>query len=350
MTPLHKIIARQIAQTGPMPLRDYMALCLSHPAHGYYATRDPLGAAGDFTTAPEISQMFGELIGLSLAQAWIDQGAPSPFLLVELGPGRGALMADILRAARAAPGFVEAAEVWLVETSPVLRAEQARRVPGAKWADRLSEAPAGPTFLVANEFFDALPIVQLVHDRGAWRERVVAIEGEALRWGLRPAQRPLPPAPDGAVREICPLLANIGVEIAARIALRGGAAIIIDYGYLRTAPGDTLQALHKHAYDDVLAHPGEADLTAHVNFEALATAAVREGATAYPPLTQGDFLLRSGLLERAGALGAGKSHVEQESIRDAVERLAAPDQMGSLFKVLALTGANSPFPPFDSPG
>ena len=191
MTPLGEIIRRQIAQTGPMPLREYMALCLSHPEHGYYITRDPLGAGGDFTTAPEVSQMFGELIGLALAQAWIDQGRPAPFLLVELGPGRGALMADILRAGRAAPGFVEAAEVWLIETSPTLRDEQAKRVPGARWADRLSDAPAGPTFLVANEFFDALPVTQFVRRRGAWFEKVVAVEADRLVWGLRPAQIPL---------------------------------------------------------------------------------------------------------------------------------------------------------------
>ena len=344
VTPLAEIIARQIAQTGPMPLREYMSLCLSHPAHGYYTTRDPLGASGDFTTAPEISQMFGELLGLSLAQAWLDQGAPSPFVLAELGPGRGALMADALRAARAAPGFVEAAEIWLIETSPTLRAEQARRVPGANWADRLSDAPSLPLFLVANEFFDALPIVQFVREGGAWREKVVALEGDRLVYGLRPAQQRLDPAPEGAIREICPLLSNIGVEIAARISLRGGAAIVVDYGYAAPTEmgADTFQAMAAHAYVDPLDAPGEADLTAHVDFSQLARAARLGGAASAGPIGQGALLARLGIGARADALAA---RGDAEAVAAALTRLTDPAEMGTLFKALAMHPADAPPPP-----
>lgn len=349
MTPLGEIIRRQIAQTGPMPLREYMALCLSHPEHGYYITRDPLGAGGDFTTAPEVSQMFGELIGLALAQAWIDQGRPAPFLLVELGPGRGALMADILRAGRAAPGFVEAAEVWLIETSPTLRAEQAKRVPGARWADRLSDAPAGPTFLVANEFFDALPVTQFLRRRGAWFEKVVAVEADRLVWGLRPAQIPLDPAPEGAVREICPLLSNIGVEIAARVAVRGGAAIVVDYGYPEPTEmgADTVQAIRAHAFADPLEAPGEADLTAHVDFAALARAAQMGGAATAGPVDQGALLARLGIGARAEALARAG---DAAAVEAALRRLTDPAEMGTLFKALAIHPVGAPPPPgFEAP-
>ncbi|MEM8752342.1 MAG: SAM-dependent methyltransferase, partial [Pseudomonadota bacterium] len=281
-----------------MTLHDYMALCLSHPEHGYYATRDPLGRAGDFTTAPEVSQMFGELLGLSLAQAWVDQGRPAPFRLIELGPGRGTLTADLLRAAAAAPGFVEAADLWLVETSPALRAEQAKRLGRRpRWVDRLSDAPAGPTILIANEFFDALPIRQFVMAGGMWRERVVGLDGDRLVYGLKTAPLPFGPAPEGAVREVCPLLATIGTEIAARIAVRGGAAIVVDYGYAEpTAAGaDTFQAVRGHAYADPLERPGEADLTAHVDFSALARAARMGGAAAAGPVEQGALLAALGI-------------------------------------------------------
>lgn len=344
MTPLGEIIRRQIAQLGPMPLREYMALCLSHPEHGYYVTRDPLGAAGDFTTAPEISQMFGELLGLSLAQAWLDQGAPDPFLLVELGPGRGTLMADILRAARAAPGFAEAAEVWLVETSRTLRAEQAKRVPGANWVDRLSDIPAKPLLLVANEFFDALPIAQFVMEGGKWRERVVGLDDDRLTFGLRPAQQRLDPAPEGAIREVCPLLANIGTEISARIALRGGAAVIVDYGYAApTALGaDTFQAMKAHAYTDPLAEPGEADLTAHVDFSALSRAARMGGAASTPIVDQGALLARLGIGARAEALARNG---DAATIADALHRLTDPGEMGTLFKAIAMYPDGSPPPP-----
>ncbi|GAB4577205.1 MAG: class I SAM-dependent methyltransferase [Roseibium sp.] len=360
MTLLKEKIRARIAAEGPITVAQYMAICLGDPEAGYYITREPFGEGGDFVTAPEVSQMFGELIGAALVAAWQALGSPPRFQLAELGPGRGTLMADALRAAALRPAFIGAAALNLVETSPRLREIQAETLAAAplepRFRERFQDVPDGPLILVANEFFDALPIHQFVRTADGWRERLIGLaEGGALSFGLGTAMLPetaVPAAaagaPDGTVLETQPAANAIAEEIGRRIAENGGAALFIDYGYLKTAAGDTLQALYRHAYDDVLAHPGEADLTAHVNFEALAAAAMRGGATALPPLTQGDFLLRSGLLERAGALGAGKSHEEQEAIRDAVERLAAPDRMGDLFKVLAVTNSGISFPPFDS--
>ncbi|MFN3615699.1 MAG: class I SAM-dependent methyltransferase, partial [Rubrimonas sp.] len=250
MSALSDIIRAEIAATGPMTVARYMALCLGHPRHGYYVTRDPLGAGGDFTTAPEISQMFGELLGLWAAQVWLDMGAPPRVLLVELGPGRGTLAADALRAARAAPGFNDAVETWLVETSPVLRAAQARAVPAARWAERIEDVPEGPTILLANEFFDALPVRQFVRRDGRWFERMVGLSDGALGWGLGPAPAGLPePAPEGAVLETCPAGRTIAETVGRRLATRGGAALIVDYGAQPPAHGggDTLQALRAHA-------------------------------------------------------------------------------------------------------
>lgn len=360
MTLLKDKIRARIAAEGPLTVADYMAICLGDPEHGYYTTREPFGARGDFITAPEVSQMFGELVGAACLAAWEALGCPERFELVELGPGRGTLMADFMRVASLRPAFVQAARLNLVETSPRLREIQrstlARAPHAPNFRDRFQDVPDGPLILVANEFFDALPIHQFVRTPDGWRERRIglAADGE-LVFGLGTAALPdaaVPaaarPAPAGAILETQPAANAIAEDIGRRIVDFGGAALFIDYGYARTAPGDTLQALHRHSYDDVLAHPGEADLTAHVNFEALAAAAVKSGAAALPLLDQGDFLLRSGLLERAGALGAGKSHDEQETIREAVERLAAPDRMGTLFKVLAVTNSGITFPPFDS--
>jgi len=350
----------RIAAEGPLTVAEYMAICLGDPEHGYYTTCEPFGADGDFITAPEISQMFGELLGAACLSAWQANGRPSRFNLVELGPGRGTLMADLLRMASLHPDFVEAARLTLVETSPRLRQTQAETLQGATiqpgFRERFQDVPDGPLILVANEFFDALPIHQFVRTPEGWRERQVGLSAnDTLTFGIGTARlqdRDVPAtarsAPDGTVLETQPAANAVAEEIGRRIAGFGGAALFIDYGYLKHAPGDTLQALYQHAYDDVLAHPGSADLTAHVNFEALAVAAATGGATTLPPLTQGDFLLRAGLLERAGALGAGKPHEDQETIRDAVERLAAPAQMGDLFKVLAVTNSGLSFPPFDS--
>lgn len=354
MTPLADLLARRIAATGPITVADYMAECLLHPAHGYYATRDPFGAAGDFTTAPEISQMFGELLGLCLAQAWLDQGAPSPFTLAELGPGRGTLMADVLRATRAVPGFHTAAQVVLIEASPVLRQVQARTLTGhpADWAGDAADLPDGPLFLLANEFFDALPIRQFQRDGAHWRERVVGLKNGALAFGLSDPVGPALPGPrfaadpPGTVAEICPAARPVMEEIARRLRAHGGVALIVDYGGWRSK-GDTLQALRAHRVEDPLASPGEADLTAHVDFEALAMAA----SVPHSGLTrQGTLLQRLGIAARAERLAQRLTGAALDNHLAALRRLTDPAEMGSLFKALALHAPGTPPPPgFDPP-
>ncbi len=343
MTALRDIIAKQIEANGPMSVAEYMAFCLTHPEHGYYTTRDPLGRGGDFTTAPEISQMFGELIGLWLAQAWTDRGAPSPFALVELGPGRGTLMADALRAAARVQGFAEAAELWLVEMSPELRKKQWEALGKyePRWADTLSDVPEKPLFLVANEFFDALPIRQFETRDGALCERVIGLASGALKMGLSPpvTEETLPnDAEDGVIIETCPAGRNIASDIGTRLKKNGGAALIIDYGHNTPTPrGDTLQAVKDHAYADILEEPGLADLTAHVDFQTLAKAAETEGATVWGVCSQGALLDWLGIRVRAAML-AKASPEREEEIQAALDRLTEPDQMGVLFKTLALSG------------
>ncbi|MEO0681452.1 MAG: SAM-dependent methyltransferase [Pseudomonadota bacterium] len=346
------LIRRRIAQDGPLPISDFMSLALSHPQHGYYPARDPLGAAGDFTTAPEVHQMFGEVLGLWLAERWQAMGAPRRVVLAELGPGRGTLMADALRAvAVAAPGLHAAAELWLVETSPALRARQARALSAAapRWADRVEDLPPGPLLCLANEFFDALPIRQALRVGGRWRERCVGMgEDGALVFGLG---RVLPldiDASEGAMREECPAAQAVMRLSAERIAAKGGALLALDYGY-EAAPregGDTLQALRRHAYADPLASPGEADLTAHVDFGALSRAAEAAGAQARLA-TQGAFLERLGITARAQALAraAAARGEEAEAVVAAHRRLTHPAEMGTLFKAFAVTPRGAPAPP-----
>jgi SAM-dependent MidA family methyltransferase len=346
MTPLARALAGRIAAGGPVTVAEFMAECLLHPTLGYYTTRAPFGAAGDFTTAPEISQMFGELIGLALAQAWADQGAPGRLVLAELGPGRGTLMADALRATARVPGFAAAAEVVLVEASPRLRAEQARRLPaGVRWCDRVEDLPDGPLFLVANEFLDALPIRQFRREPRGWRERLVGLgAGGGLDFGLSP---PMPEAalparlrdtPPGGIVELCPAAGAVAATIGARLAQAGGAAVIVDYGGWRSC-GDTLQAVRRHAPCDILTTAGEADLTAHVDFEPVAQAARPAVARLVP---QGAFLAALGLSMRAERLARGLSGPALDLHRAAERRLTAPEEMGTLFKVLALTPPGAP--------
>lgn len=350
MTPLSRLLSERIREGGPITLADYMTECLLHPVHGYYTTRDPFGQAGDFTTAPEISQMFGELLGLALAQSWLDQGAPSPFTLAELGPGRGTLMADALRATRGVPGFHQAARLMLVEASPVLRQRQAETLnrspgPGPEWLDRAEGLPDAPLFLIANEFLDALPIRQFLCSPEGWRERLVGLEGNALTFGLSAPLSQVPDtpafrhAPEGTLVEDCAHARQIVAEVAARIKRRGGLALFIDYGDWRSS-GDTLQALRAHAFDDPLAHPGEADLTAHVDFEPLAALAPGHSYT-----TQGAFLNRLGIAVRAERLEQGLTGAALESHLAAHRRLTHAQEMGSLFKVLAITPDRAPTPP-----
>jgi NADH dehydrogenase [ubiquinone] 1 alpha subcomplex assembly factor 7 len=348
MTPLARLMIDRIARTGPIPVSDFMAECLLHPAHGYYSTRDPFGTAGDFITAPEISQMFGELVGLALAQAWLDQGSPAPFVLAEPGPGRGTLMADVLRATRAVPGFHAAARVHLIEASPVLRAVQASRVPAATWVDTVDALPDLPLFLVANEFLDALPIRQFQRAEAGWSERVVGLQGDALAFGLTPpapygplAHRLEDTAP-GDIVETCAPAEAIVARIGTQIASLGGAALIIDYGGWRSL-GDTLQAVARHRPVDPLAAPGQADLTAHVDFEAVARAAAPAAHTAMTP--QGIFLERLGITQRATALATRLTGAAKEAHIAAHRRLTHPAEMGHLFKVIGLTPRSAAPPP-----
>ena len=344
MTPLARRLRARIAAEGPIPVAAWMAACLEH----YYGTRDPLGHGGDFITAPEISQVFGELLGLCLADAWQRAGSPSAVRLVELGPGRGTLMADLWRAVGAVPGFQTAATIHFVETSPALRIEQAQRVPMATWHARLDEVPEdAPLLLVANEFFDALPVRQLVRTADAWRERMVAVDGEALVFttGGPPLDILVPlalqSAPLGSIHEQSPASTAIAAEIGVRLARHGGTALIVDYGYEGPALGDTLQAVRAHAYTDPLADAGEADLTGHVDFAALARAAK---AIAHGPIGQGDFLSALGLHQRTERLAAKASPNQAHHLRTGAQRLSAPDGMGSLFRALALTGPGWPVP------
>jgi NADH dehydrogenase [ubiquinone] 1 alpha subcomplex assembly factor 7 len=347
MTPLGRLIRARIAAKGPMRIDDFMGICLGHPEHGYYATRDPLGTEGDFVTAPEVSQMFGELIGLWLAACWDAAGRPARVILAELGPGRGTLMADALRAARAMPGFADAAELWLVETSPVLRAAQAERLaPHApRMAERVEELPAGPLFLVANEFFDALPIRQFRRTGPGWQERLIGIEEARLAFTFGPVRmlpgldRRFPLLPDGSVAEVSEAGERIAALLGAQIAREGGAALVIDYG-AREGSGDTLQAVRGHAPADPLEAPGEADLTAHVGFRALGRAAAP--ARSFGPVGQGAFFGRLGIGARAERLAAGKSAEAQARIAGELRRLTDPREMGEVFKVMALAAVGAP--------
>ncbi|KAE9630534.1 class I SAM-dependent methyltransferase [Parasedimentitalea maritima] len=345
------LIAR-IDADGPMSVADYMNECLLNPKYGYYTTRDPLGAAGDFITAPEISQMFGELLGLSLAQSWLDQGSPAPFTLAELGPGRGTLMADLLRATKSVPGFHAAAQIVLVEASPTLQAAQQQALAGysVQWEDTVSSLADTPLWLVANEFFDALPIRQFLRDGDGWREKRVGLQQGQLAFGLGPST-PQPAldhrqhdTQDGDLVEICEAAAPILATVAQRISKHGGAALIVDYGDWR-ALGDTLQALRSHKSTDTLDDPGQADLTAHVDFEALAQVAQTAGC-AYSRVTpQGVFLERLGITTRAQTLAKQLNGPALDNLIAAHQRLTHPEEMGNLFKVLGLYPDQTTPPP-----
>jgi SAM-dependent MidA family methyltransferase len=343
VTALRDELQRMIALEGPISVERYMALCLGHPAHGYYMTRDPFGTDGDFTTAPEISQMFGELVGLWTAEVWHLMGAPRRALLVELGPGRGTLMSDCLRAARTVPGFADA-EVHLVETSPVLRERQRHRLAGSTasftWHARLSEVPPGPAIMIANEFFDALPIRQFVRTQRGWCERLVGLADAKLAFGLAAEPEARMPAGgrNGDVLEWAGVAIELTREIATRVVAHGGAALVIDYGFSTPAFGDTLQAVRRQAFADPLAEPGEADLTAHVDFARIAASARECGALVHGPVAQGDFLRALGIEARARALQAKASDAQKADIDSALRRLTdtTSDAMGALFKVLAI--------------
>ena len=351
-TELGRQIARRIALTGPISVADFMAEALGHPRLGYYRRAMPLGAAGDFTTAPEISQMFGELLGAWLAERWLAMGQPAPVQLVELGPGRAVLMADALRATRDVPGFHRAIGLHLVDISDALRAAQHAALAAWRptWHERFDDVPAGPTLLIANEFFDALPVRQFHKTSNGWAERMVGLapDGETLRFALAPGITPfarfLPEAPAGAEAEICEAGRALAASIGARLARDGGWALIVDYGGDSSGLGSSLQAVRGHRSAEVLERPGETDLSAHVDFASLAEAASGAGARVFGPVAQGDFLRRLGIERRAERLGARASTAQRAAIDAALARLIAADQMGSLFRVLAVGDDRSAAP------
>jgi NADH dehydrogenase [ubiquinone] 1 alpha subcomplex assembly factor 7 len=357
-SPLLSEIKRLIKSSGPMPVWRYMELCLTHPTLGYYVSRDPLGREGDFTTAPEVSQMFGELLGLWTASVWKALGSPTTFHLIELGPGRGTMMADALRALRVVPPLYQTLSVHMIEINPVLRDKQRATLTGVRninWHDNIDEVPEGPAIILANEYFDVLPIHQAVRGENGWHERVIELDEDGiLDFGASAEPIPrfevlLPPlvraAPIGAVFEWRPDTEMM--RIASRIRDQGGAALIIDYGHLRSEAGDTLQAIARHSFTDPLKAPGQADVTAHVDFQALAQAAEDVGARVHGPATQGDFLKRIGIETRAVTLMAKASPEISEDISSALKRLVGGGRggMGTLFKVLGVSAPDIPVLP-----
>ena len=355
-------IRRLIAAAGPMPVAQYVSLCLTHPVHGYYITRDPIGAGGDFTTAPEVTQMFGELVGLWAAMVWKLMGSPENVRLIELGPGRGTMMRDALRAMNVAPDFRKAIVVHLVEISPAL--EKIQRETLAKsnmvvhWHRALSDVPEGPAIILANEFIDALPVHQMVKQADGWHERVVALNSEGnFVFGIstHPVphfERVLPKrvkeSPIGSIYEW--RSDNDAFEIGRRVR-DNGAALIIDYGHGQSDVGDTLQAMGKHAYTDALGDPGSVDITAHVDFEAVGAAAESMGAAQHGPIDQSDFLLRLGIEARANALKVAALPEKKAEIDAAIARLTQGGRtgMGRLFKAMAIADPKlGPLPAFDA--
>jgi SAM-dependent MidA family methyltransferase len=354
--PLEGEIRRLIALAGPMPVSEFMGLCLGHPQHGYYVTHDPIGATGDFTTSPEISQMFGELLGLWAAAAWRQMDSPANVRLIELGPGRATMMADMLRAANVMREFRQTLEVHLVESSPALIARQKQTLSNIDvaitWHDTLIDVPEGPAIILANEFFDALPINQAIKQADGWHERVIGVDAEGkFAFALTPEplrffEQTLPPQ----VR-----MAEVGslyewrsdtqaLEVGRRVVRGGGAALIIDYGHVRSDVGDTFQAIARHSFADPLKTPGLADITAHVDFDALSRATEAVGARAHGPVTQGDFLQRLGVETRALTLMQKASHEVAEDIASGLKRLIGGGRggMGELFKVLGISDPGIP--------
>lgn len=360
-TPLGEKIKAIILANGPISVTDYFSLCLADPEYGYYRTREPFGRSGDFITAPEISQLFGEMIGIFLVQAWQRHGEPTSVNIAEIGPGRGTMMSDILRVvAKLSPALYEAASVHLIETSERLQKVQQQTLIAHKfkiaWHDSFDSLPEGFLLLAANELFDAIPIRQFVKTPQGFRERLVGLDAEgelAFAAGVATIDPALLPpmaatAPQGTIFEIAPARDAVMAALSARVRESGGTAVIIDYGHMATGLGDTLQAARDHEFDPPLKHPGEADLTSHVDFEQLARRAVTEGLQINGLTYQGDFLLALGLAERAAALGRERSTEMQENIRADAERLAGEGagKMGELFKVLVVSSPSVALPPF----
>jgi SAM-dependent MidA family methyltransferase len=359
-SPLEVEIRRRIAAAGPMPVGEYMALCLGDAEYGYYMTRDPLGARGDFITAPEVSQMFGELVGLWMAAVWKQMGAPDNIRVIELGPGRGTMMNDALRALQVVPAFRDTLKVHLVEISPMLRAQQERTLGAVTrpvaWHAALDEVPKGPAIILANEFFDALPVNQAVKTERGWHERQIEIDSighlhfTVARDSLPHFEMLLPPAlREASEQSIFEWRADtVAMDMGRRIVGDGGAALVIDYGHAESAIGDTLQAVGQHAYANPLSAPGGIDLTAHVDFQALALAVEAMGANSFGPIEQSQFLRRLGIETRAAALKAkANSRAAAGDIDSALARLIGQGRtgMGALFKVAAFAHPSLGVPP-----
>lgn len=344
-TPLQDRIIRHIKSSGPLPLAEYMHWCMADPKDGYYANQEAIGSKGDFITAPEISQLFGEMIGIWAVEKWQALGSPKSFNLVELGPGKGTLMQDLLRISDAVPDFLQSAHIYMIETSERLVEIQKQTLSAYQnitWQKSIKELPVEPTLIIANEFLDVLPVRQYVKAGAEWREHAVAVDSEDnLVWTLGTGileKESLPEKsdeePDGAILEISTIREAFIANTAEQLNKNSGSALFIDYGHTQTGFGDTVQALRAHKYASVLESPGFADLTSHVDFGALAKIAETSGMKVSPIITQGEFLLEKGMLERAGQLGRNQSSEVQESITRQAERLALPEEMGNLFKVL----------------
>jgi SAM-dependent MidA family methyltransferase len=349
--PLEVELRRRLERFGRLSVAEYMELCLTHPEHGYYTTRAPIGESGDFTTAPEISQMFGELIGVWSVAVWRGMGQPENIRLVELGPGRGTMMLDVLRAAKIAPQFCKALVLHLVEVSPVLQGLQRQALSDAgisiSWHRSLEEVPEGPLIVLANEFMDVLPIQQAVMCADGWHERVVKLGRDGnLRFGIH--RDPIPlfddllpwPIRNAKIGDIFEWRQDkIALEIGRRVTRSQGAALIIDYGHTHTALGDTLQAVSRHGFADPLTAPGLVDVTAHVDFQALARAAEGMGARVHGPLEQAEFLRRLGIVKRAAVLKAGARPHQAAAVEAALARLTdgRPTGMGQMIKCIAFS-------------
>ena len=360
MADLDRDLRRLITHHGPLSVAEYMAAVLVHPRFGVYTARDPIGADGDFITAPEVSQVFGELVCAWCRVLWRAIGAPDPILVVELGPGRGALMADFLRVSRTDAEFHRALRLWLVEASPTMRASQRRSLRAAEmiappsWCDTFAQVPDGPLLLIANEFFDALPVRQFQMTVSGWRERRIdaAANGGEFRFvlsapsgatALIPAR--LASAAEGSVIEVSPARIKLASQIGERVARFGGAALIVDYGACESGTGDTLRAVRRHAFHPVLEEPGTADISAHVDFAALAQAANEAGARVFGPIAQSAFLERLGAEERARALIANATPEVAAEVENSLRRLVDPQAMGTLFKAVAIVAPGAPPPP-----
>ncbi len=361
-THLEEKLIATIKADGPISVEQFMETCLGDPEHGYYMGKDPFGRGGDFITAPEVSQMFGEAIGVWLATAWLMMGKPEKVNLIELGPGRGTLMVDMLRAAKVVEEFAEAIEVHMVEMSPALRKAQGEALKGLpvniSWHQRFEQVPSGPCLIVANEFFDALAIKQIIRAGDSWFERMVELdENGELVLGLSEqpvAKADIPrwakDAKDGDIAEYSPQRMAMAERVGAHIKKHGGAGLIVDYGHAMSFAGDTFQAVHKHKFVDVLHRPGQSDLTSHVDFEALAEGFEAGGAAVFGPRTQRGFLIAMGLREREASLRKNARARERIMVSRQAERLIGEKQMGNLFKVLAITDGTLEEPhPFGLP-